>query len=69
MDQFDEWDRFMEVYERSPSADRALATYKKERNSAELRSYQRDERRGAFNRCSECGREWWQEHDGGCFRQ
>lgn len=65
-DQFAEWDRFMEVFERSGTADRAMTTYKKERNGSELRSFQRDVKRGLCERCSECGREWWQEHDGGC---
>ncbi len=66
LDEFDEWDRFMEVYERSRTPDRAMATYKKERNGDELRSYQRDVKRGACSRCRTCGREWWQEHDAGC---
>lgn len=49
MDQFAEWDRFMEVMERSKTPDRALKTYKKEKNREELTRYERDLRRDKAN--------------------
>ena len=66
LDEFTEWDRFMDIYEVSRTPDRALAVYKKQRNGAELESYKRDVKRGLCERCKECGRDWWQDHDEGC---
>ncbi len=45
MDQFADWDRFMEILEESRTPDRAMKRYKKEKEMTELNAYKRDVRR------------------------
>lgn len=45
MDQFADWDRFMEILEESRTYERAIKRYKKEKESTELNAYERDLRR------------------------
>ncbi len=46
IDQFAEWDRFMECVERRKTGDEAFKLYKKEKDQEELNRYKRDLARG-----------------------